>query len=76
MKQKEAVVRVARVILRLFFVMDGVIKLTGISKTVQLFGRIGWGQWFRYLTGGRVHGCMPSTCTVTHRYRPQLPCSP
>jgi len=34
--------------------MDGVIKLTGISKTVQLFERIGWGQWFRYFTGGLV----------------------
>ena len=43
--------RILRVILGLFFVMDGVIKLTGISKTVQLFERIGWGQWFRYLSG-------------------------
>jgi hypothetical protein len=31
--------------------LDGVIKLTGISKTVLLFERIGWGQWFRYFTG-------------------------
>ena len=51
MKPKYVVVRVLRVILGLFFVMDGVIKLTGISKTVQLFERIGWGQWFRYLSG-------------------------
>ena len=51
MKSKQIVVRVSRVVLGLFFVMDGVIKLTGISKTVQLFERIGWGQWFRYLTG-------------------------
>ena len=51
MKPKQAVLRVSRAILGLFFVMDGVIKLTGISKTVQLFERIGWGQWFRYFTG-------------------------
>lgn len=54
MTPKQIVVRVCRVILGLFFVMDGVIKLTGISKTVQLFERIGWGQWFRYLTGSLV----------------------
>jgi hypothetical protein len=42
------------VVLGLFFVADGVIKLTGISKTVLLFERIGWGQWFRYFTGGLV----------------------
>ena len=51
MKPKQVVLRVSRAILGLFFVMDGVIKLTGISKTVQLFERIGWGQWFRYFTG-------------------------
>jgi len=51
MKPRQVVVRILRVILGLFFVMDGVIKLTGISKTVQLFEKIGWGQWFRYLSG-------------------------
>ncbi len=71
--------RAFRVILGLFFVMDGVIKLTGISKTVQLFERIGWGQWFRYLTGWLVlaggalillrlrwtfHGAILCACTV------------
>ncbi len=45
---------VFRVIVGLFFVMDGVIKLTGLSKTVQLFERIGWGQWFRYFSGSIV----------------------
>lgn len=54
MKPRQIVARVGRVILGLFFVMDGVIKLTGISKTVQLFERIGWGQWFRYFTGSLV----------------------
>lgn len=50
MKPKQVVLRVSRAILGLFFVMDGVIKLTGISKTVQLFESTGWGQWFRYFT--------------------------
>jgi len=54
MKPKQIVVRALRVVLGLFFVLDGVIKLTGISKTVQLFERIGWGQWFRYFTGALV----------------------
>ncbi len=54
MKFKNTAMRVFRVIVGLFFVVDGVIKLTGISKTVQLFENIGWGQWFRYFTGSLV----------------------
>jgi putative oxidoreductase len=54
MKTRQVVLRVSRAILGLFFVVDGVIKLTGMSKTVQLFERIGWGQWFRYFTGALV----------------------
>ena len=48
---KPLLMRVLRVILGLFFVADGVIKLTGLSRTPQLFERIGWGQWFRYFSG-------------------------
>jgi uncharacterized membrane protein YphA (DoxX/SURF4 family) len=54
MTLKDSVVRIGRVLLGLFFVADGVIKLTGISQTVRLFERIGWGQWFRYFTGSLV----------------------
>ena len=43
MKPRRIFLRVFRVILGLFFLLDGVIKLTGISKSVQLFERIGWG---------------------------------
>jgi len=50
-KSKQLVVRVSRIIIGLFFILDGVIKLTGMSMTPQLFERIGWGQWFRYFTG-------------------------
>ncbi len=79
MKPTRAVLHALRIILGLFFVADGLIKLTGISKTVQMFDRIGWGQWFRYFTGGLVlvggacilarlrwtfHGAVACGCTV------------
>jgi putative oxidoreductase len=51
MKSGQVLLSVFRMILGLFFIADGVIKLTGISKTFELFERIGWGQWFRYFTG-------------------------
>ncbi len=54
MTQTPIVVRLLRILLGLFFLADGVIKLAGISKTVLLFQRIGWGQWFRYFTGALV----------------------
>lgn len=34
------------------FFMAGSVKLTGDPMMVQLFDAIGFGQWFRYLTGG------------------------
>lgn len=54
MKYRQVVVHVLRVILGLFFIADGVIKLTGMSQTPLLFERFGWGQWFRYFTGALV----------------------
>jgi putative oxidoreductase len=51
MKYKQVIVSVSRVIIGLFFVLDGIIKLTGMSMTPQLFEKIGWGQSFRYFTG-------------------------
>ncbi len=54
MKSRQLVVHVSRAVLGLFFVADGIIKLTGISKTIEMFDSIGWGQWFRYFTGGLV----------------------
>jgi putative oxidoreductase len=33
------------------FLMAGTSKLAGAPAMVQVFGAIGWGQWFRYLTG-------------------------
>jgi uncharacterized membrane protein YphA (DoxX/SURF4 family) len=31
--------------------MAGTSKLAGAPAMVHVFGAIGWGQWFRYLTG-------------------------
>lgn len=42
---------VLRVVLGLTFLAVGTTKLTGTGNTVEYFAAIGWGQWFRYLTG-------------------------
>src|ERR1700728_770423 len=42
---------VLRIILGLAFLLIGVTKLTGTVHSVDYFEAIGWGQWFRYLTG-------------------------
>lgn len=40
-----------RVVLGIVFLYVGTTKLTGTGNTVEYFAAIGWGQWFRYLTG-------------------------
>lgn len=40
-----------RLVLGLAFAWVTITKLTGIGNTVEYFAAIGWGQWFRYLTG-------------------------
>ena len=40
-----------RVVLGLVFLYVGTTKLTGTGHTIEYFAAIGWGQWFRYLTG-------------------------
>ena len=42
---------VTQVALALMFVMAGGSKLAGVPDMVSLFGQIGVGQWFRYVTG-------------------------
>lgn len=34
------------------FIKAGGAKLAGVQAMVQLFDHVGFGQWFRYLTGG------------------------
>jgi hypothetical protein len=40
-----------RVVLGIAFLLIGATKFAGIANTVAYFEAIGWGQWFRYLTG-------------------------
>lgn len=40
-----------RIVLGIAFLYIGTTKLTGTGNTVEYFAAIGWGQWFRYLTG-------------------------
>ena len=67
-----------RVVLGLAFLAIGATKLTGSGRTVEYFAAIGWGQWFRYMTGfldiagaallfvprWTCYGAMVLTCTV------------
>ena len=43
---------IAQIALALMFIMAGGSKLAGVPEVVEMFGAIGLGQWFRYLTGG------------------------
>ncbi len=40
-----------RVVLGLAFLLIGFTKFTGTAHSIDYFEAIGWGQWFRYLTG-------------------------
>ena len=40
-----------RILLALAFGAAGAAKLAGVPQMVQVFDAIGFGQWFRYLTG-------------------------
>ena len=42
---------VTQVALAAMFLMAGGSKLAGVPAMVSLFDAIGWGQWFRYVTG-------------------------
>lgn len=50
-KWRTIVIGSLRAILGLVFLAVGTTKLTGTGRTVEYFAAIGWGQWFRYLTG-------------------------
>lgn len=42
---------IIQVLVSLAFVLAGGAKLIGADMMVQTFETIGWGQWFRYVTG-------------------------
>ncbi len=43
---------VLQIIAAAMFLMAGGSKLAGAAPTVAMFGKLGLGQWFRYVTGG------------------------
>ena len=69
---------VLRVFLGIAFLTIGAAKLTGSLHTVETFKAFGWGQWFRYASGGAdiigallvfvprwtYYGALLLTCTV------------
>jgi len=40
-----------KLLLAVFFLFAGGAKLAGLPATVEVFERVGFGQWFRYLIG-------------------------
>ena len=46
-----AILLMIRVGIAIFFIGFGLTKLFGWHVEVELFDRIGWGDWFRYFTG-------------------------
>ena len=45
------IVWTVRILLALAFGAAGIAKLAGVPQMIQVFDTIGFGQWFRYLTG-------------------------
>ncbi|NIC07158.1 DoxX family protein [Billgrantia bachuensis] len=45
------IVWAVRILLALVFGAAGIAKLAGVPQMVEVFDAIGFGQWFRYVTG-------------------------
>jgi putative oxidoreductase len=43
-------VRIAELALGMLFVAAGLVKLSGMAFMVELFAKLGFGQWLRYVT--------------------------
>jgi len=50
-KARTALLWTLSVLSAAMLVLSGTLKLAGVPVMVQLFSAIGFGQWFRYLTG-------------------------
>ncbi|HKF46207.1 MAG TPA: DoxX family protein [Terracidiphilus sp.] len=50
-KTRLIVTWVLRILLGVAFLAIGIEKLTGTMGTIPFFNAIGWGQWFRYVSG-------------------------
>ncbi len=46
------VIRAVKVLFAVVFLAAGIAKLVGVPMLVAEFDTIGFGQWFRYVTGG------------------------
>ena len=58
-----------RILLALAFGAAGSAKLAGVEQMVANFEAIGWGQWFRYVTGGiEVAGALLMLIPATGLY--------
>ena len=58
-----------RILLALAFGAAGSAKLAGVEQMVATFEAIGWGQWFRYVTGGiEVAGALLMLIPATGLY--------
>ena len=58
-----------RILLALAFGAAGSAKLAGVEQMVATFESIGWGQWFRYVTGGiEVAGALLMLIPATGLY--------
>ena len=50
-KLKNFVVPGLKILLAVAFLMAGAAKLSGAEEMIAMYDQIGFGQWFRYLTG-------------------------
>jgi putative oxidoreductase len=50
-KMRHIITWVLRVLLGVTFLGIGIEKITGTMGTIPFFDAIGWGQWFRYVSG-------------------------
>lgn len=51
-KTVNVVLWILQILTAIAFFMAGIAKLTGNPMMVEAFGKIGLGQWFRFVTGG------------------------
>src|SRR5438132_2107950 len=51
-KGLNVVLRILQILAATTFFLAGGSKLAGVAPMVEMFDKIGVGQWFRYLTGG------------------------
>ncbi|MFD9947486.1 DoxX family protein [Nonomuraea sp. NPDC059023] len=51
MTRRDIALWAAQILLGAFIVFMALAKLAGTPSSVEMFDQIGWGHWFRYVTG-------------------------